>query len=255
MISRLVLALLLLAAPCEAVTFTVLTQGSATGGSPVTASITPTSGQTALVFASNNQANPVTVTGTNGWNVTWTRTVAERTTGGSPSCLIGVYRGIPSSGVAGTLTLSTPGPGFQQNGWVIVQLGGVNTTAGSQGIVQSAAAGPTAGTSLAVSLSAFANSINATFHTSAQCFNETVSAQSGWTTTAQTNGAGVTLSFGANFKNSPDTSPNGNTFANSHNVAAIAGEIASPTSGPKHKILFHSPLYPFFAKLLDWLML
>ena len=137
-----------------------------------TASVTPLSGQ--LVLAAVHSAMSVgtdtipTLSGTNGWNVTWTQvaTVDYRTSGNERR--VTLFRGVPSSGTAGTLTTAFSATQVGRTLSVISWANVDQTT--NQGVVQSATAcaggdctGGTTATSLSVTLAAFGNANNATY--------------------------------------------------------------------------------------------
>jgi hypothetical protein len=136
--------------------------------SVTTGSITPVSGQVIVAFfvtSTVGGANHVTVsptlTGTNGLNVAWTNLSSPITSYRDSVGAFGIsiFRGVPSSGAAGTLTLSWTRDAIAEAAWNILTFSGVDQTT-NQGVVQrvrSQASQP-----ISVTMAAFGNSANAT---------------------------------------------------------------------------------------------
>lgn len=126
-------------------------------------SITPNSGELALVAVGNRKstaANAPALSGTNGWSVTWTQ-IASLNTGGSTLSKITLFRGVPSSGTAGTLSIDFSGVNQAQGIIIVILCSGVDQ-ATNQGIVQSEIGSAASGTSHDVNLLAFGDAANGT---------------------------------------------------------------------------------------------
>lgn len=141
-----------------AIAFGSLLTSGGSGGTNVitTASITPTVGRITIItfFFRNNTNSGITVTGTNGWNVTWNKINITNYSGNEQW----IWWAYPSSGTAGTITAGTAN-GTNDAVWAVQTFSGVDTSAP---IVQSNyATGSSA--ALSVTLSSSPASTSATF--------------------------------------------------------------------------------------------
>ena len=137
-----------------------------------------------------------TLSGTNGWNVTWTQRQTQQE-GISPNDLrITVFDGVASSGTAGTITASWGVTDQQNMALEIVRLPDADTSA-IQGQTPSGSTGDNLeepnGT-----LAAFGNSSNTAYFAMAQRTNGTIVADAGWTELGNEYAAGgQALTFGS----------------------------------------------------------
>lgn len=195
-----------------------------TASSYTSGSLTPIAGQPTLILVTWRKATAAdaisTFTGTNGWNVTWTQIVGGLV-GGSTLSRGMLYRGTPSSGVAGTLT-ATFGASQLQCSMLPLSFSGVDA-ASNEGVVQSAINQGTTGGALSATLSAFGHASNATvLFGFARGTPTAFSAESGsWTSTTIL--GGVNGSVGT-WLPSNDTSPTG-TLTGGVNWACVGVEL------------------------------
>lgn len=207
-----------------------LTSAASSFTFPASGSWTPVNGELVLVAVGNRKgagtADTPTVTGTNGWNVTWTQ-VDTQLHGGNTLNRQTLFRGVASSGTAGTFTVDFAGVNQAQCGVVVVSFSGVDQ-ATSQGIVQSAKNSGSLNGALAATLAAFGDAGNATY----LCGNAR-GTPSGFTPEGSFTGYSVTggvQGIAAEWLASNDTSPTG-TLTSGSNWAAIAVEIKASTGG------------------------
>lgn len=209
-----------------------LTATQASFAFPASGNWTPISGEAVYILVGNRKgtgtADTPTLTGTNGWNVTWTQ-VATITTGGSTLNRATLFRGVPSSSVAGKLTADFGGTNQAQCGIVVVSCAGVDQ-ATNQGVVQSATDSAAVNGALAATLSGFGHADNATLlvgvaRGTPSGFTVEDGSYTGYSVTG-----GVT-GFGAAIKIGNDTSPTA-TLTSGTNWAAIAIEIKAAAGGP-----------------------
>lgn len=137
------------------------------------ASVAPISGELALVAVHSTRTNSTdiipTLSGTNGWSVTWTQVATKDYNSALDERRVTLFRGVPSSAVAGVLTVDFGGANQSGCAMSVASFNHVDQTT-NQGIVQSASAcaggdctGGTAATSVSVTLGAFGNANNATY--------------------------------------------------------------------------------------------
>jgi hypothetical protein len=192
-----------------------------------TGSGTPVSGQVCYVFVSNRKTTAAEVitslTGTGGFNTTWTQ-IHEDQTGGSNLSRGALFRGVCSSGTAGTLT-ATFAANQAQCSILMYTASGVDQ-ATSEGVVQAVENSGSTGGALSVSLSAFGNVNNATFLFGVARGTPTgFAAESGsWASqfTGGINGSAAAVLIGN------DTTPTG-TLTSGVNWYAVAIEVKAST--------------------------
>ena len=156
--------------------------GTATTSAITTASITPTVGRLTIFtffFRSNTNAG-ITVTGTNGWNVTWNQISVTNYAGTEQQ----IWWAYPSSGTAGTITAGTAS-GANDALWAVQTFSGVDTTAP---IVQSNYANGSS-TSLSVTLGSAIGANNAVFGYGYRSSAVTFTPGSGFTEIVDTSGS------------------------------------------------------------------
>ena len=130
---------------------------------PVSGSYTPVSGALYYLFLHISKASTPdspTVTGTNGWNATWTQegTVTYNTLA-SPNRRLSLFSGVASSNTAGTFTVDFGANTETSVGWSLIKVTG-NAASGYSVQVKTATI-DTTGTSLTLTFdNAFANSSN-----------------------------------------------------------------------------------------------
>jgi hypothetical protein len=204
-------------------------KGSGTNtASQATGSITPVSGELMLVWVASTRAgasNTPTMTGTNGLSVTWTAVANIQDSGNTEKLTL--FRGVPSSSVAGVLTIAFAAQTQLTVSWLIVSYPSVNQ-ATTQGVVQSITGTANAATVKALALAAAqGNNANVVAYGGYSSANTTFTAEAGCTavdTQADAQGTiGVEGTSPATLP--PDVTPDGGTFGASGTLCAIAVEI------------------------------
>jgi hypothetical protein len=167
-----------------------------------------------------------------GLGTTWTQ-VATRAFGGSNRFRVTVFSGVPPADATGSLTASVTNV-HEWFGVLVTSFAGVDTSAGTNGVVQSATAADSgsAVTGLTVTLGTFSSAQNATYGVFGVGGLSTISPGTGFSMLGQT--ANVERNVGAEFKASPDTDVDA-TWSGSQRAGAIALEIAASASQTKTK--------------------
>lgn len=202
------------------------------------ASITPVNGTLYLVAVANVHASvgTPTLSGTNGFSVTWTQ-VTTRADAGSVERLT-VFRGVASSGTAGVITADFGGVSQTIALMVTMKCNTVDQ-ASSQGVVQSVSATQAASAAPTVTFSAFATVYNIALMFSMTSLSTTwTNSTSGWSPFPVVNNTGGSL--GSMFRSHAtlDTVPVG-TFGASGITCSIGVELktnntlAGPGNGTK----------------------
>lgn len=208
-----------------------LGKGSGTvTASLVTGSITPVSGQVMLLWVLSTFAtapNTPTVTGTNGLSVTWTAVANVLNSGNTQKLTL--FRGVPSSGTAGTLTIAFAGQAQLTVSWLATMYTNVNQTT-NQGAVQSVTGTANSATSKSLVLAAPANNANAVVYGGGSSENTTATAESGFTVVDTQADARGTVSVEEGQQTATvriGIAPAGVTFGASGTVNAIAVELTA----------------------------
>lgn len=189
-----------------------------------TSSYIPVFGETVLILVTNRKgtaADIPTLTGTGGWNTTWTE-IKTRAAGGSALTRATLFRGIPVSGTGGTLT-ATFSANQAQCSIAGVSFSGIDQTT-DQGVVQSNTGAGGTGGNLAVTLADFSGSSNPVVLGGVARGTPTSFTPEGTYSEIEVVG-GINGSALA-WLLSPDTSPTG-TLVSGTNWAAIAVELAA----------------------------
>ena len=204
------------------------------GTSITTASFTPVSGELVLAFLSRKSADVIatapTCTGTNGLNVTWTRLQHVIHVGVGIYQSFAVFRGVPSSGTAGTLTFTfSPDSDIACNVSVL-SFSGVDQTT-NQGVVQSVTNQGTSATA-SVALAAFGSGSNITVWGAGYYATSSLVWTPGASYTKQSDLTAFTSAVGTAWLASSDTAPSG-TIRSSSTAAweAIGVELTVSTAG------------------------
>ncbi|KKK89206.1 hypothetical protein LCGC14_2735400, partial [marine sediment metagenome] len=141
---------------------------------------TPVSGNAYTVAVSNRidaeSPNTPTLSGTNGWGVTWTQRGTQ--VGVSDDIRITLFDGVPNSGVAGVLTADFGGQTQTALGLEIVEWPDADASA-IQG--QTPVAATANSTTVTATLSAFGNSDNTAYLPMLIRANTTIVPDTGWT--------------------------------------------------------------------------
>lgn len=225
---------------------TGLGKGSGTlSASQATGSITPVSGRVIYVWVASTFAtapNTPTMTGTNGLSVTWTAIANVLNSGNTQKLTL--FRGVPSSSVAGVLTIAFAGQLQLTVSWQVVTVTVIDQTT-SQGVVQSITGTANAATEKALAFAAGpTNNVNAILYGAFDTPNTTFTPKSGFTaidTQADAQGTiGTEFMVGSRTLTTltpPDIAPTG-TFGASGTICAIAIEVKAlyaldvrPTAG------------------------
>jgi len=218
-----------------AVAITNLTSGESTSGasSYATGSITATANQLVLLSCSTRtgiSADPNTPTASGG-GLTWVLVATDVYDNDSSSRRrLTLFRAMGPSPSAGAITIDYAGQAQTEQEWSINQCSGVDTSGanGAGAVVQSATNhildSGSAGTSLSVTLAAFASTANATFGAFAnEDSSWTPVVGSGFTALTDANTAGINGHF-TEWKATNDTGVD-ITFGSQTGIAGIAIEI------------------------------
>jgi hypothetical protein len=190
----------------------------------------PIAGRLVCVLISTRKgsgtAGTPTLSGTNGFNATWT-SVGNLTTTGSNLCRCTLFRGIAASGTAGNLTADYGGVNQAQCCISVVQFTDALTSIGSEGVVQSNT-GTAANTSATVTLgSAPAQNSYTVFFITGFSTTTAFTQESNYTT--YNDGFGGTAcaisEWISNEGQTPDQTPTG-TVTGAARWAGVAVEIA-----------------------------
>lgn len=200
----------------------------ATIASLVTGSVTPVSSELMLVWVGNTLGAAVstpTLTGTNGLSVTWTQvaTIVD-----APSLQrLTLFRGVPSSSVAGAFTIAFGGVVQLFVVWEAESYPSV-AQATNQGIVQSITGTAAAAIQKGLTLGAAqGNNANIVAYGAYSTANTTFTAESGDTAVATQADVRGTIGVEGTSPatNPPNTAPAGGTFGASGTICAIAAEV------------------------------
>jgi hypothetical protein len=170
-----------------AIVGTLLDDGSGSGtGNQTTASISPTANALILVAVGCYNSDDVTgITSVTGNGITYELVAAAAAVDdGFGDYVLRVYRGMSASPSAGVITIDPAASfGSTQVDWCVAEFTGVDTsgTNGSGAVVQSPTNTLNNGTSLTVTLAAFAAAENGAFGAVISYNNRTVTHEAGWT--------------------------------------------------------------------------
>lgn len=212
---------------------TLLTGGKGSGTSTAsltTGSVTPVSGQLTLVWVLCQRAgasNTPTMTGTNGLSVTWAAVTNVQDAGNTAKLTL--FRGIPSSAVAGTFTIAFAAQVQSAVVWIAITFTNINTTT-NQGVVQSVSGSSASATSHALTLAAQANNANAGVYGAGSTANTTYTPEANYgsaiATQADAQGTVGTQEMQGTASARLDVTPTG-TFGAAGTICAIAAELTS----------------------------
>jgi hypothetical protein len=196
-----------------------------------TASITPVSGRLVLAWVSNEVEAGVpaipTLTG-NGLNYVQVATVVVGFT------RLSLFRALGLGPVAGTVAVAFGAQTQLGASWSFSSFSGVNLggTDGSAAVVQSVTNSGAAGTTLVVTLAAFADAGNATAGGFRHALAENATAGTGFAILGQANGAAPARNHATEFRTTTDTTVDA-TWATGADNLGIAVELSAATTSPR----------------------
>ena len=192
-------------------------------------SVTPVSGDLYIVAVAHAHASvgTPTLTGTNGFSVTWTQ-VATRADAGSAQ-RITVFRGVASSGTAGVLTADFGGVSQDTSRMTTLRCPSINQ-ASAQGVVQSVSATLASSTAPTVTFAAFGANVNVAIMVSFTNQNTTwTNSTAGWLAQAVNAAASGSLGAMSRAHATLDVTPTG-TFGAAGILCTIGVELKTDTA-------------------------
>lgn len=193
-----------------------------------TASVSP-SANVVYLLAVSATAGTNTIPTVTGAGMTWTQVDSQNI---NNIGTLTVFRAISASPSSGALTIDFGGHNQDRVGWILDSFANTRITGsnGANAIVQTAKNVASSGTSLTATLSAFANSANATYSAAmnqSAGLGRTNAAGTGFTETKEVDTSDSFMALSTNFRNDNDTSADFTASGSIAHLGIVAIELAN----------------------------